>query len=78
MEDNIENRVLEVLSSVLKVSVTPQFAKERDTIWDSLKHIEILFALEEEFSIEFAEEVIEKMVSVEAIVEIVKSNLNET
>lgn len=78
MQDDIKNRVLEVLSVVLKVGVTSDFTKEHNAVWDSLKHIEILFALEEEFSIQFDEEVIENMISVEAIIKIVKLNLNAT
>jgi acyl carrier protein len=43
-----------------------------DTIeeWDSLKHMNLVLALEEEFGIQFTDEQIVEMLSVELIVEV--------
>lgn len=48
-----------------------------DTIqeWDSLKHINLIIALEEEFNIEFEDDEIVKMLSYENIVNITNEHI---
>jgi len=66
----MDKRIKETLSSVFKVSVeeineaaTPYSIKN----WDSLNHIKMIIALEEEFSIEFDQPEIEAMISFDII-----------
>lgn len=69
----IEYAVLTVLSTVLKrpfnngVDIT----RQNTPSWDSLKHIEILFALEEELNVVFEENELAELDSVNKIVDTV-------
>lgn len=52
--DNIETRIKEVMSSVFDVDVnTLNEESSQDTVeqWDSMKHLDLVVALEEEFGI---------------------------
>jgi acyl carrier protein len=70
----IEQAVLGVLGTILKRKLAAGTAVSRQGTagWDSLKHIEIMFALEEEFGIEFSEGELARLDSVERIVEAVQ------
>jgi acyl carrier protein len=52
----IEQQLIEVLSTVLGHPVTAAAARATESGWDSLKHIQIVFAVEEKFSVQFKEE----------------------
>jgi acyl carrier protein len=71
----MQDRVCAIVARVLKVppsSVT--LASSPDTLaqWDSLHHLHIVLALEEEFAVEFSVDEIGALQSVEAIVEILR------
>ncbi len=55
MTDTIET-LLNILTTVLKCPVTAESTRENTPQWDSLKHIEVIFILEDEFGIQFTEE----------------------
>jgi acyl carrier protein len=63
-------RVRAVLGEVLGPSVTKLDNPSRDTLaeWDSLAQVEILFALEEEFSVRFSADTLQTLSSLETIV----------
>jgi len=65
--------VVDVLSAVLKRPFDVNQEHQRALIpeWDSLKHVEIVFALEDALSIEFAEDEFVKLDSVSHIVDAV-------
>ena len=69
----------EIISEVLKLSITEitndVMMKDTDA-WDSLSHMSLILALEEEYAIEFAMDEIVSMVSVLSIRENVKNKLN--
>ena len=69
------NRILKITSQVMEVPLE-QLNKESspDTVknWDSLKHMNLILALEEEFNITFSDEEIVELLSVEIIVEVLK------
>ena len=69
----------EIISEVLKLSITEitndVMMKDTDA-WDSLSHMSLILALEEEYAIEFAMDEIVSMVSVLSILENVKNKLN--
>jgi acyl carrier protein len=65
---NIENKVISVISKVLKEDVDIDTSRKNSNNWDSLKHIEVIFAIEDEFEIEFTEEEMYKMNNVSSFV----------
>lgn len=74
------DRVLRIVSQVMEVPVE-QLDEESspDTIenWDSLKHMNLTLALEEEFNIAFSDEEIVDMLSVQIIVETLKEKCSQ-
>lgn len=64
----IETVVLAVLASMLKREVDLNSSRHNTPQWDSLKHIEIIFAVEDELDIEFSEEEMATLDSVAKIV----------
>jgi acyl carrier protein len=65
----IEAKVVAVLSTILKQPVDALTERAALAQWDSLKHIEIVFALEEELGIEFSEAELLELDSVKRIVD---------
>ncbi len=65
----VRERVASIVSSVTRTRVDPAAHASRDTLeeWDSLSHVEILFAIEEDQGVEFGEDVMEHLDSVDAI-----------
>jgi acyl carrier protein len=70
----IETIVLAVLAGILKCDVSLDSNRKTVEQWDSLKHIEIIFALEDELGMEFSEEEIAELNCVIRIVERVIAN----
>jgi acyl carrier protein len=68
MEDKIRETVSNIMLIPLE-EVTAQSSPETIEAWDSLKHMALILALEEEFGIRFSEEQIEGMNSITAIAE---------
>lgn len=68
--NQIEQTVLAVLGTVLKLPFPAGTDVRRGGCpeWDSLKHIEIMFTLEEELGTEFSEAELETLDSVTSIV----------
>lgn len=53
----MENQFLDILAEVLKTSAEELMAKFDDkTVWDSMQRVEVIFALEDEFGVQFNEE----------------------
>ncbi len=71
----MENRIKKVMSEVLGIdeaSISDSTSPENVESWDSLKQMNIIVALEEEFDIEFNDEDIIEMLNFKLIYEIVK------
>ena len=69
----------EIISGVLKLSIkeiTNDVLMKDTDAWDSLSHMSLILALEEEYVIEFSMDEIVSMVSVLSIREIVKNKLD--
>ena len=66
---DIESRVIEIVAQALKQPVTRDTTRESTAAWDSLKHIELVFAIEDELQIRFDEDELEALDSVQAFVE---------
>ncbi|MBK9162181.1 MAG: acyl carrier protein [Nitrosomonadales bacterium] len=70
----IEQTVLSVLRVVLKQPFDngADITRQNTPGWDSLKHIEIMFALEDELDVAFSEEELAKLDGVQKIIEAVR------
>ena len=78
MIDVVESEVLVLLGTVLGVELNPNSTRESVAAWDSLKHVELVFLLEDEFGIEFVHDDFEELNSVIAIVDLVKRRQSES
>lgn len=67
----IEATVRDVFEVVLKRPIAPQesISQETEGDWDSVRHIELLFMLEEEFGITFDEDEMSELQSFDEIVD---------
>jgi acyl carrier protein len=74
---DIEARVHEVLSLVLKLPDPPREPLVRAEVpdWDSLSHVEIIYAVEESLGVTFSEEQMAGLDGSAAIVAAVERNL---
>jgi acyl carrier protein len=71
----IHDRVISVLKTTLEVDqLSPTAQMDEVQEWDSLKHLQILGALEEEFKIQIDMEDAIRMVSVPNIVDLLNKN----
>lgn len=53
----MEERIIEIISEITKIDTKELEEKKTETgIWNSMNHIEIIFALEEEYDIMFEQE----------------------
>jgi acyl carrier protein len=55
-QEDIESGLLELFSIVLEHPVTSAVARENEARWDSLKHMQLVFSVEEKFQVQFTEE----------------------
>ena len=70
MSEEVETILKEIMSAVFEVpldTITSQTSVENIDEWDSLKHISLIAALEEEFGKEYDEEAILRMTNFESI-----------
>lgn len=69
----VEQAVLTVLAAVLKQTFSGgiDITRQNTPQWDSLKHIEIMFALEDELGVMFSEEELATLDGLQKIVEVV-------
>ena len=70
----MEEQIVLILSQLLerKINVREEVSANTEANWDSMKHIEIIMTLEEEFGISFAPEDIPQLKSLSKIIEKVK------
>ena len=70
----MENKIIDIISSVSKLTNQELIEKkEVEKLWESITHVEIVVALEEEFDIMFEQDEIAQMITVSKIIEIVSS-----
>lgn len=75
----MENRVKKVIAEILDIeisSINDNTSPETIESWDSLKQMNIIVALEEEFDIEFSDEDIVEMLNFRLICEVVRGSLS--
>jgi acyl carrier protein len=68
MVNNMQEKVIEIISKISKVSVN-DLIDNMDTpkLWDSISHVEIVLTLEGEFDVSFDENDIGNMVTVNKV-----------
>ena len=73
---NNKDIVRNILETVLEVEIEKEnnFNRDECSKWDSLKHVEVIFALEEEFKIRFEEDEFMSLKSLDDIVNIIESH----
>ena len=80
MNNNIAKRIKNVISAVFEISIE-EIGDESspDTIesWDSLKHINMIVALEEEFNVEFTDDNITEMINMKLILAVLLEKFSE-
>ena len=69
-EQTIQQSVIKVLQIILQKDIPngANFTRKDSEVWDSLKHIEVMFALEDEFAVEFSAGELAELDSVAQIV----------
>ena len=68
----MEQKVIEIISAISKLPIDKLVSnKDTEKLWESITHVEIVIALEEEFDISFEQEEIAQMTSVSKIIELV-------
>lgn len=74
----MENRIIEILSLVTKLSVD-ELTKSRtvEKLWDSYAMLEIVIALEDEFDISLEPDEIAQMTSVDNVIKLMSGKVNE-
>ena len=71
----MRERVYKIISQVFNVpieDINDESSSDDIETWDSLKHMNMVLALEEEFNVQFGEEQILEMLNVGLIIEIIK------
>lgn len=68
--DEIEFQVLDVLKAALKMPVDAGLQRSAAPTWDSLKHVEIVFALEDVLGLEFSPDEMGSLDSAQRIIDV--------
>ncbi|EKD92660.1 MAG: hypothetical protein ACD_28C00370G0002 [uncultured bacterium] len=78
-KENIQDRVFYIISQVCKVPLeeigedtSPQTLSE----WDSISHLNLILVLEEEFGLKFSDEQIVEMLSVRAMIPVIRGKIS--
>ncbi len=80
MTSPVLERVRGIAADVLQVSasqITLQSSPETIGTWDSVHHLNLILALEQEFDTQFDPEEIDKMISIERILEVLGSKVHQ-
>jgi len=71
--ETIDRKLREILGAVLGHQVTADdISRASDPGWDSLKHIQLIFVIEEELAVRFSEEEIPQLDSLSKLAEAVR------
>ena len=69
MKEEINKKLAEIFSTVFEKEIMPSdnISMQSEENWTSLKHIELIVMLEEEFEVSFDPEIIPELISKDAI-----------
>jgi acyl carrier protein len=78
--ESIDQAVREVVSAVLhrEIGATEDLVRGEEPAWDSLKHIEIMFALEERCDVRFSQDELASLDRLSTIVERVEGHIESS
>lgn len=76
LADRIERIAADIFEVPLE-SLQPASSPDTVPTWDSIRHLNLVLGLEQEFDIQFAPEEIEQLLSVELIVALVEEKLKD-
>lgn len=71
----MKERILKIISQVLKTEVDENASQKSIPQWDSLRHLNLVIELEVEFDVSFEPEEIAEMKSVSKIEELIESKI---
>ncbi|RUL54199.1 acyl carrier protein [Lysinibacillus antri] len=79
MNDGLKQQINEIIAEILEMNAndTSIFDRGKNTNWDSLKHLEIIMAIEEELDIRFSSSEVSEIMNAEDIYNYVDKKLNE-
>lgn len=80
MTESIVSEVIGILSDLFNVSIEvlgPESSQDTVEGWDSLQHVNIVLDVEQRFNISLSPPEIEKMVTVQAIADIINEKVKE-
>ncbi len=81
MNSSLFERVRQITADLFNLpgpEITPQSSPDTIEGWDSLQHLNLVLALEQEFDLQFSPEEIEQLASVELIVALLEEKLAVT
>jgi len=70
MNNNIEDRIKNVMSAVFEISIeeiNDESSPDTIELWDSLKHLNLVIALEEEFNVQFTDDNLIELINLKLI-----------
>ena len=74
MNEQVLNRIRQIASDVLQVdgdAITPDSSPENVASWDSVQHLNLVLALEDEYGLQFLPEEMDQMKTVGEIAQLV-------
>jgi acyl carrier protein len=71
MDEQVLNRVCQIASDVMLTDVTAESSPETVESWDSVQHLNLILAIEEEYAFQFSPEEMDGAKSVGRIAELV-------
>ncbi len=74
----MSSKIFKVISQVMGVSeeeISEESSPDTIEAWDSLNHMNLVFALEEEYSIRFTDESIMQMIDVSSIIKTINDSI---
>ncbi|MDP9160198.1 MAG: acyl carrier protein [Acidobacteriota bacterium] len=80
MTSPIFERVRGIAADILRLprnQITTQSSPENIAAWDSVQHLNLVLALEQEFSVQFEPEEMDQMSSIDCILAILQSKVNQ-
>jgi acyl carrier protein len=74
------DRVRTIAADVFKLThaeITPQSSPQTVATWDSVQHLNLILALEQEFDLQFEPEEMDEMNSIDRILSVLESKLSQ-
>jgi len=80
MKETILAQVQQIAADIFNLPlslITVESSPDTIDAWDSLRHLSLMLALEQNFEVEFAPEEIDQMFSIDAIISLLHEKLSE-